>query len=51
MAAVNQCFVFFFESADLKMDQALLTFHNQLKEEVQVFYTTDYCHKVKRVKI
>ncbi|XP_035519623.1 heparan-alpha-glucosaminide N-acetyltransferase [Morone saxatilis] len=29
----------------LKMDQALLTFHNQLKEEVQVFYTSDYCYK------
>ncbi|XP_047458205.1 heparan-alpha-glucosaminide N-acetyltransferase isoform X2 [Mugil cephalus] len=27
------------------MDQAVLTFHNQLKEEVQVFYTSDYCHK------
>lgn len=30
------------------MDQALLTFHNQLNEEVQVFYTTDFCYKVKR---
>ncbi|XP_034464267.1 heparan-alpha-glucosaminide N-acetyltransferase [Hippoglossus hippoglossus] len=29
----------------LRMDQALLTFHNQLKEEVQVFYTSDYCYK------
>ncbi|XP_060943801.1 heparan-alpha-glucosaminide N-acetyltransferase [Limanda limanda] len=29
----------------LRMDKALLTFHNQLKEEVQVFYTSDYCHK------
>ncbi|XP_013875362.1 heparan-alpha-glucosaminide N-acetyltransferase isoform X2 [Austrofundulus limnaeus] len=29
----------------LKMDQALLTFHNQLNEEVQVFYTTDFCYK------
>nr|XP_020501780.1 heparan-alpha-glucosaminide N-acetyltransferase-like isoform X2 [Labrus bergylta] len=29
----------------LKMDQALLTFQNQLTEEVQVFYTTDYCYK------
>ncbi|CAG6017829.1 unnamed protein product [Menidia menidia] len=29
----------------LKMDQALLTFHNQLTEEVQVFYTSDYCYK------
>ncbi|XP_041866411.1 heparan-alpha-glucosaminide N-acetyltransferase isoform X2 [Melanotaenia boesemani] len=27
------------------MDQALLTFHNQLTEEVQVFYTSDYCYK------
>ncbi|XP_039995830.1 heparan-alpha-glucosaminide N-acetyltransferase isoform X2 [Xiphias gladius] len=30
---------------DPKMDQALLTFHNQLTEEVQVFYTSDYCYK------
>ncbi|XP_028279349.1 heparan-alpha-glucosaminide N-acetyltransferase [Parambassis ranga] len=29
----------------LKMDQALLTFHNQLSEGVQVFYTSDYCYK------
>uniref|UniRef100_A0A3Q3J448 Heparan-alpha-glucosaminide N-acetyltransferase catalytic domain-containing protein n=1 Tax=Monopterus albus TaxID=43700 RepID=A0A3Q3J448_MONAL len=29
----------------LKMDQALLTFHNQLAEEVQVLYTSDYCYK------
>ncbi|XP_071337481.1 heparan-alpha-glucosaminide N-acetyltransferase isoform X2 [Trachinotus anak] len=29
----------------LKMDQALLTFHNQLTEEVQLFYTSDYCYK------
>ncbi|XP_031140076.1 heparan-alpha-glucosaminide N-acetyltransferase isoform X2 [Sander lucioperca] len=29
----------------LKMDQALLTFHNQLTEEVQVFYTSDSCYK------
>ncbi|XP_067382880.1 heparan-alpha-glucosaminide N-acetyltransferase isoform X3 [Channa argus] len=29
----------------LKMDQALLTFHNQMTEEVQVFYTSDYCYK------
>ncbi|XP_029306054.1 heparan-alpha-glucosaminide N-acetyltransferase [Cottoperca gobio] len=29
----------------LKMDQALLTFHNQLAEEVQVFYTSDHCYK------
>ncbi|KAM3863205.1 heparan-alpha-glucosaminide N-acetyltransferase [Diretmus argenteus] len=27
------------------MDQALLTFHNQLPERVDVFYTSDYCHK------
>uniref|UniRef100_A0A8D3AP24 Si:dkey-192p21.6 n=1 Tax=Scophthalmus maximus TaxID=52904 RepID=A0A8D3AP24_SCOMX len=29
----------------LKMDQALLTFHNQLTEEVEVSYTSDYCYK------
>ncbi|XP_068424672.1 heparan-alpha-glucosaminide N-acetyltransferase [Clinocottus analis] len=29
----------------LKMDQALLTLHNQLTEDVQVFYTSDYCYK------
>ncbi|MEQ2163183.1 hypothetical protein GOODEAATRI_027627 [Goodea atripinnis] len=29
----------------LKMDQALLAFHNQLTEQVQVFYTSDYCYK------
>ncbi|XP_023281495.1 heparan-alpha-glucosaminide N-acetyltransferase-like isoform X1 [Seriola lalandi dorsalis] len=30
----------------LKLDQALLTFHNQLtEEEVQVLYTSDYCYK------
>ncbi|XP_008299248.1 heparan-alpha-glucosaminide N-acetyltransferase [Stegastes partitus] len=29
----------------LKMDQALLKFVNQLTEEVQVFYTSDYCYK------
>ncbi|XP_056291678.1 heparan-alpha-glucosaminide N-acetyltransferase isoform X2 [Pseudoliparis swirei] len=29
----------------LKMDQALLTFHNQLTEELQVLYTSDYCYK------
>ncbi|XP_034753529.1 heparan-alpha-glucosaminide N-acetyltransferase isoform X2 [Etheostoma cragini] len=29
----------------LKMDQALLTFHNQLTEEMQVFYTSDSCYK------
>ncbi|XP_033835545.2 heparan-alpha-glucosaminide N-acetyltransferase [Periophthalmus magnuspinnatus] len=27
------------------MDQALITFQNQLTEEVQVYYTSDYCHK------
>ncbi|XP_023132897.1 heparan-alpha-glucosaminide N-acetyltransferase isoform X2 [Amphiprion ocellaris] len=31
--------------SSLKMDQALLTFYNQLTEEVQVFYTSDYCYK------
>ncbi|XP_037545263.1 heparan-alpha-glucosaminide N-acetyltransferase [Nematolebias whitei] len=29
----------------LKMDQALLTFHNQLNEQLHVFYTTDFCYK------
>uniref|UniRef100_A0A3Q1G1Y1 Si:dkey-192p21.6 n=1 Tax=Acanthochromis polyacanthus TaxID=80966 RepID=A0A3Q1G1Y1_9TELE len=29
----------------LKMDQALLTFYNLLTEEVQIFYTSDYCYK------
>lgn len=29
----------------LKMDQALLTFENQLPEEVHVYYTSDYCYK------
>ncbi|XP_071769330.2 proto-oncogene tyrosine-protein kinase receptor Ret [Centroberyx gerrardi] len=29
----------------LKMDQALLTFHNQLPEGVDVFYISDYCYK------
>ncbi|XP_029962551.1 heparan-alpha-glucosaminide N-acetyltransferase [Salarias fasciatus] len=29
----------------LKMDQALLTFHNLLTEETSVFYTSDYCYK------
>lgn len=36
-----------FLGPDLKVDQALLTIHNQLTEDVQVFYTTDYCFKVK----
>ncbi|CAJ1066591.1 heparan-alpha-glucosaminide N-acetyltransferase isoform X1 [Xyrichtys novacula] len=27
------------------MDQALLTFQNQLSQEVLVFYTTDFCYK------
>lgn len=31
----------------LKLDQARLTFHNQLTEEVHVFYTPDFCYKVK----
>uniref|UniRef100_UPI0037E8D68B heparan-alpha-glucosaminide N-acetyltransferase n=1 Tax=Semicossyphus pulcher TaxID=241346 RepID=UPI0037E8D68B len=31
--------------ATLRMDQALLTFQNQLTEEVLIFYTTDYCYK------
>ncbi|XP_018536506.1 heparan-alpha-glucosaminide N-acetyltransferase [Lates calcarifer] len=30
---------------ELKMDQALITFHNQLTEEVRVLYTSDYCYK------
>lgn len=30
------------------MDQALLTFHNQLSQEVHVFYTSDFCYKVRR---
>ncbi|XP_024153083.1 heparan-alpha-glucosaminide N-acetyltransferase [Oryzias melastigma] len=29
----------------LRMNQALLTFHNQLPEEVQVSFTSDYCYK------
>ncbi|XP_023009313.1 heparan-alpha-glucosaminide N-acetyltransferase isoform X1 [Maylandia zebra] len=29
----------------LKMDQALLIFHNQLTEEVHASYTSDYCYK------
>ncbi|XP_042289176.1 heparan-alpha-glucosaminide N-acetyltransferase isoform X3 [Thunnus maccoyii] len=29
----------------VKMDQALLSFHNQLPHEVEVFYTSDYCYK------
>ncbi|KAM9344539.1 heparan-alpha-glucosaminide N-acetyltransferase [Symphorus nematophorus] len=29
----------------LRMNQALLTFHNQLTEEVQVLYTSDFCYK------
>ncbi|XP_061644891.1 heparan-alpha-glucosaminide N-acetyltransferase isoform X2 [Phyllopteryx taeniolatus] len=29
----------------LKMDQALLIFHNQLPHEVEVLYTSDYCYK------
>ncbi|KAK7901694.1 hypothetical protein WMY93_018463 [Mugilogobius chulae] len=31
--------------APLKMDQALLIFHNDLTEEVQIYYTSDYCYK------
>lgn len=27
----------------------MLTFHNQLTEEVQVFYTSDYCYKVRNI--
>ncbi|KAM9365531.1 heparan-alpha-glucosaminide N-acetyltransferase [Pholidichthys leucotaenia] len=27
------------------MDEALLTFHNQLTENVSVFYSSDYCYK------
>ncbi len=30
----------------LKMDQAMLTLHNRLTEDMQVFYTSDYCYKV-----
>lgn len=33
----------------LKLDQALLTFHNQLAEGVHVFYTSDFCYKVRNV--
>ncbi|XP_008320341.1 heparan-alpha-glucosaminide N-acetyltransferase isoform X2 [Cynoglossus semilaevis] len=29
----------------LKMDQALLTLHNQLTEDVRVFYRSDFCYK------
>ncbi|XP_068182833.1 heparan-alpha-glucosaminide N-acetyltransferase [Antennarius striatus] len=32
-------------SPALKLDQALLTFENKLMDEVQVFYTSDYCYK------
>ncbi|KAM8859246.1 heparan-alpha-glucosaminide N-acetyltransferase isoform 2-T2 [Spinachia spinachia] len=31
--------------ATLRLDQALLTFHNQLTEEVEVLYTSDYCYQ------
>ncbi|XP_034041423.1 heparan-alpha-glucosaminide N-acetyltransferase [Thalassophryne amazonica] len=27
------------------MDEALLTFHNQLTQSLEVFYTSDYCYK------
>ncbi|TNM99731.1 hypothetical protein fugu_012764 [Takifugu bimaculatus] len=30
---------------DLRVDQALLTIQNQLTQNVQVFYTSDYCYK------
>ncbi|KAL0964236.1 hypothetical protein UPYG_G00321180 [Umbra pygmaea] len=33
------------EQPPLKMDQALLTIHNQLPTGVEVFYTSDYCYK------
>ncbi|XP_075875219.1 heparan-alpha-glucosaminide N-acetyltransferase [Nelusetta ayraudi] len=33
------------EGSPLKLDQALLTFHNQLAEDVHVFYTSDFCYK------
>ncbi|KAM3605958.1 uncharacterized protein V6R79_008010 [Siganus canaliculatus] len=29
----------------LRLDQALITFQNQLAEEVQVLYTSDYCYQ------
>ncbi|XP_048060881.1 heparan-alpha-glucosaminide N-acetyltransferase isoform X1 [Megalobrama amblycephala] len=29
----------------LKMDQALLTFHNELPYNISVYYTSDYCYK------
>ncbi|KAF7669935.1 hypothetical protein LDENG_00115070 [Lucifuga dentata] len=29
----------------LKMDQALITFHNKLPEEVEVLFISDYCYK------
>lgn len=32
------------------MDQALVTFHNELSEEVQVVYTSDFCYKVKTMQ-
>lgn len=35
----------------LKMDQALLTLHNQLTEDVRVFYRSDFCYKVKKSEI
>ncbi|KAM9804059.1 heparan-alpha-glucosaminide N-acetyltransferase [Neosynchiropus ocellatus] len=31
--------------ATLKVDQALITFNNQLPEDVEVFFTSDYCYK------
>lgn len=31
---------------ELRMDEALLTFHSELPYSVSVLYTSDYCYKV-----
>lgn len=38
--------VWAFLEPDLRVDQALLTIQNQLTQNVQVFYTSDYFYKV-----
>jgi len=43
----SQCLCpLFFLVFKLKMDEALLIFHNELPYNISVYYTSDYCYKV-----
>ncbi|KAM9809083.1 heparan-alpha-glucosaminide N-acetyltransferase isoform 1-T1 [Syngnathus typhle] len=41
----SSCGAYMASAPTLKMDQALVIFHNQLPHEVKVLYTSDYCYK------